>query len=77
MVVVEARVVYKREVRILRECFLVYRSMFLSPWVADPENHEEVEDLSYVTIKDSQHRLEEGNLYCVVHFTGSDVFIFT
>ena len=51
--------------------------LLLSPQVTDPESHEEVEDLSYVTIKDSQHRLEEGNLYSVVHFTGSDVFIFT
>ena len=47
--------------------------------VPDPENYgkSEVEDDCYVTIKDSKHVLEHGKSYYVVHFTGSDIFVFT
>ncbi len=45
--------------------------------VKDPENHMDVEDQSYVTVKDSKHVLEEGTLYFLVHFTGADMFLFT
>ena len=44
--------------------------------VVDPENYSDVEDANYVTIKDSKYALKSGECYSVVHFSGSDMFIF-
>ncbi len=45
--------------------------------VPDPENYENLDDKCFHTIKDSKYILQKEKLYYVVHFTGSDVFIFT
>ena len=50
--------------------------IWLLQWkVSNPEYYNDVEDGSYVLIKDSKHRLEEEKRYCVMYYNGPDMFL--
>ena len=44
--------------------------------VHDPENHADVEDGCYITVRNSKLQLEQGQDYSAVYFSGSQMFIF-